>query len=123
MYSIEDIVRILLNPNLDLVCTKVPSSISSNVAFVVDTSKLEDMEDITADDMGVWKNNRVDTGYVRVSVVEEEIQVEKCGPPASRSGPTYTLKRVYRIHGTNPALRKLTACLYGKFTHCNGFEV
>lgn len=64
MYSIEDIVRILLNPNLDLVCTKVPSSISSNVAFVVDTSKLEDMEDITADDMGVWKNNRVDTGYV-----------------------------------------------------------
>lgn len=123
MYSIEDIVRILLNPNLDLVCTKVPSSISSNVAFVVDTSKLEDMEDITADDMGVWKNNRVDTGYVRVSVVEEEIQVEKCGPPASRSGPTYTLKRVYRIHGTNPTLRKLTACLYGKFTHCNGFEV
>ena len=61
------------------------------MAFVVDTSKLEDMEDITADDMGVWKNNRVDTGYVRVSVVEEEIQVEKCGPPASRSGPTYTL--------------------------------
>ena len=69
----EDIVRILLNPNLDLVCTKVPSSISNNVAFVVDTSKLEDMEDITADDMGVWKNNCVDTGYVRVSVVEEEI--------------------------------------------------
>ena len=36
---------------------------------------------------------RVGTGYVQVSVVEEEIQVERCGPPASRSGPTYTLKR------------------------------
>jgi len=54
------------------------------------------------DDMGVWKNNRDDTGYVQVSV-GKDVQVVKCGPP--QSVPTYTLKRVYHLHGTNPTLR------------------
>ena len=94
------------------------------MAFVVDTSKLKDMDDITADDImaddiGVWKNNCVDTGYVQVSVEEEAVQV---GPPAFQSAPTYTLKQVYHIHGTNHTLKKLMACLYGKFTHCKDFE-
>ena len=120
LYSIEDIVRILLNSRKTssrLLCSKVPTSISSNVAFVVDTSKLEDAEDVMADDMGVWKNNRVDTGYVRVSTADGVItQVEKCGPPTSQSAQTYTVKRIYHNHGTNPSLRKLTARLYGKCT-------
>lgn len=37
------------------------------MTFVVDTSKLYDMDDIMADDMGVWKNNRVDTGCMSIS--------------------------------------------------------
>jgi len=45
IYCTEDLARILLNPTLDLVSTKVPSSISNNVAFVVDTRKLEDIGD------------------------------------------------------------------------------
>ena len=113
LYTTEEIVRILLKP--DRVCTKVPCSIACNVTFVVDTSKLGDKEDATADDMGVWKNNRVDTGYVRVSMAEDEItQVEKCSIPTSHSSLVYTVKRVYRTHGTNLSLRKLTASLYGE---------
>ena len=43
-----------------------------------------------ADDMGVWKNNRVDTGYVCVSTADGVItQVEKCGPPTNQSAQTY----------------------------------
>lgn len=60
------------------------------MAFVVDMDDI--MADIMADDMGVWKFNHVDTGCVQVLVVEEEVQVEKCGPPAFQSAPTYTLK-------------------------------
>ena len=51
---------------------------------------------------------------------EEDVEVEKCGPPASQSVPTYTLKRAYHIHGTNRTLRKLVAHLYSKCTHGYG---
>ena len=67
VYGIEDIVCILLNPSpntLGVLCSKVPTGISVNIAFIVDTSKLEDENDLLADDMGVWKNNRVDTEHV-----------------------------------------------------------
>ncbi len=62
VYGIEDIVRILLNPRLSslgVLCTKVPTSIAVNAAFVVDVTKLEHKDDLLSDDMGVWKNNRV----------------------------------------------------------------
>ena len=52
------------------------------------------MVDIMVEDMGAWKNNHVDTEYVQVSVVEEDVQVEKCGPPASKSVLTYTLELI-----------------------------
>ena len=57
VYSFENVVRILLNPKLDtsgVLCSKVTTSISGNISFVVDTSKLEHKD---ADDMGMWKNN------------------------------------------------------------------
>ena len=43
-YSAVDILQILLNPKLreyQLICNTVPISIQKNVAFVVDTSRLE----------------------------------------------------------------------------------
>ena len=47
-------------------CCKVSTQISSNVAFIIDTSSLDNSEDIDSDDMGTWKNNRVDKSYVSV---------------------------------------------------------
>ena len=32
----------------------------------------------------------------------------------SASGPFYTVKRVYRVHGTNRCLKKLTAYIMGR---------
>ena len=104
----------LLNPKLresKQICNTVPISIHKNVAFVVDTSKLEDPSDILADDMGVWKHNGVDTGCFKVLISSTEIQVTK--EVASCSDPLYTVKRVYRIHATNQSLKKLTAYVIG----------
>ena len=93
IYTTENIVQILFNPCLSssgLLCSKVPCSVSHDVAFVVDTNKLDDKEDILSDNMGVWKNNLVDKGYVRVSVAEHKVtRVEKCGPPTSHSAPIH----------------------------------
>lgn len=48
-------------------CQRVPITVSHNVAFLVDVTKLDDPGDISSDDMGVWKNNGVDTCYVTVA--------------------------------------------------------
>lgn len=111
LYSARDIVYILLDPDMkdsNLVCGKVPTSIHKNVAFVVDSSKLGDKTDYLADDMGVWINNGVDSTYFDVSISADgkiEAVIRASGPSA------YTVKRVYRIHGTNRSLKKVTAAI------------
>ena len=115
LYSATDIAKILLNPKLPgskQICTTVPVSIERNVSFIVDTTKLEDTADILSDDMGAWKHNGVDTGYFNVSMNSNGISVEKIEEPTSDQ--TYTVKRVYRVHGTNRSLKKLTAYILGK---------
>ena len=85
LYSAVDIIRILLNLAMKHskdVCSNVPTSIHKNVAFVVDTSKLEDRSDILTDDMGVWINNGVDT---TVSVCGNIIKAVKQAPPSTPS--------------------------------------
>ena len=119
LYSVEDIVQILLSPSLQssiFVSTKVPISVNENLAFVVNLDQLDNREDILSDDMGVWRNNGVDTTHVRVSFSTSKVEsVQKFHPPiASGTNCTYTVKRVYRTHATDKSLKKLTAYIYGK---------
>ena len=80
----------------------------------MDVDRLENQEDVLADDMGVWKNNGVDTSYVHATLSEKKVtSVEKCGPHSS-SANAYKVKRVYRTHATDGTLKKLTAYIYGK---------
>jgi len=48
--SYSDAVRILLNPNKDRVCTKLPIYIEQNCSFVVDLKSLQDPDDLKSDD-------------------------------------------------------------------------
>jgi len=119
LYSAKDIVFILLSPHMkesNQVCKKVPTSISKNVSFVVDLSKLADRTDFLADDMGVWINNGVDTAYFEVSMSADGTidTVTK----ATSHCPTFTIKRVYRTHGTNKSLKKLTAQIECMLLYC-----
>ena len=117
LYSVECIVRLLLHPQLQsskFISAKVPTSISESVSFLVDLDRLENRDDILADDMGVWKNNGVDTSYAHATLSAGKVMhVEKCGPPSS-SAQCYKIKRVYRTHATDRTLKKLTAYIYGK---------
>ena len=106
LYSVEDIVKVLLHPDLrssPYITTKVPTSISESVSFVIDLDKLENKDDVhvLSDEIGVWKNNGVDTTYVRVAFCGSRVKkVEKCSQPGS-----YSVKRVYRVHGTDRTLK------------------
>ena len=52
----DDVAGILLKKQIHLtqIATRVPTCISKNTAFVVDSTKLHNSEDIRCDDMGAW---------------------------------------------------------------------
>ena len=116
LFTVEDIVCSILWPSLDKrhICSKVLIAISHNVSFLVDTDKLADPLDILSDDMGSWKNNRVDSIPVMVSKTKTEItSVERSEMPGRNTKNTYMLRRVYRVHRTDKTLKKIIATLYG----------
>ena len=97
--SVEDVVRILLSPSLQsskFISTKIPTSVNENLAFVVNLDQHDDQKDALSDDMGVWKNNGVDTSHDHVSFSKSEVEfVQKFHPPIASNSCTYIVKRVY----------------------------
>ena len=117
LFTVEDTVKCLLHPRLNenYICKQVPISISHNACFIVDGSKLGDPDDVKCDDMGMWKNNGVDTTHLQVKVnAARVVSVTKCQP---NSRGTHILKRTYRVHGTDESPRKITATIYGKVVY------
>ena len=57
LLTTQECVTVLLNSKLrdSSICSKVPFSVEINAVFVVDLNKLSSPNDITCDDMGVWK--------------------------------------------------------------------
>ena len=120
LFTYEDVVMAILWSNLSKkhVCSRVPVAISHNVSFLVDTSKLGDSQDVLSDDMGSWKNNRVDNIVVKVQKTNEEVKsVEKVKgsvvPTSGGSNRYYTLKRVYRTLNIDSTLKKIIATVSG----------
>jgi hypothetical protein len=69
--------------------------------------------DILCDDMGSWKNNRVDSIPVAVSKGSTEItSVQRLATSSRKTKSNYTLRRVYRVHRTDKTLKKIIASLY-----------
>ena len=116
LYPLEDIVHLLLFPGLHdsrFTCSKVPTSIHQSASFIIDLNCLDSHKDILADDMGVWKNNRVDTTYVSVLFCEGHVTNVKKLKSSDSFTEAYSVKRVYRVHNTDTTLKKITAYIYG----------
>ena len=60
-------VRAILDCPADLLCSSHPANISINCAFVVDTSKLRDCNDIKCDDCGAWKQTKTATNHLKLT--------------------------------------------------------
>jgi hypothetical protein len=118
LLSAEDTVRCISHPQYKEthVCSKTPTYINHNIMFLVDMTKLGDPTDVDSDDLGVWHNNRVDSLHFSVKVGKKEVAKVKKVPARSQSikNNIYTLKRVYRIHGTDRSFRKVSASLIGE---------
>lgn len=94
IFTISDLVTCLLHDKR-FFCHKVPTQISSNVAFIIDMSSLDNSEDIESDEMGTWKNNRVDKSYVSVEITTNKVSsVAKTSGTSMKNG-IFLVKRVY----------------------------
>ena len=116
LFTIQDVATCILHPkhNPAYFCRKVPTHVNSNVSFLVDTNQFDDPGDIDSDDMGVWRNNRVDSVHITVQADSRAVtSVKKCMKSSKRG--VFLLKRVYRIHGTDSSLRKITSTIYGMY--------
>ena len=58
-YGEEQLIKILLDPNLDRqhVCTTWPITFNSSSTFVIDISKLKHPDDVKKDNFGKWKHS------------------------------------------------------------------
>lgn len=100
----SEILKILLRPIADNVTCKVPPhNISHNVSFLLDTSGLESKNDWKCDDMGAWKNNKVQRIHL-------DLEPDRHVVPVDNTHEGYTLKRIYY----NLDLRKIVSFLPGK---------
>ena len=119
LFSLEDTAKCLLHPQHSQhhLCTKTPISVNHNVCYLVDTNALEDQEDINCDDMGVWRNNRVDTTQVLVSrdtTKVVKVVKQQRGAHKMQGLEHFSVKRIYRVHGTDSSFRKITSMIFGE---------
>ena len=65
----KKVVEILLHPRQELVARTVPNSVSTNSAYVVDTSAphVKHIKNVLADDLGAWKPNGTKQFFYRAS--------------------------------------------------------
>ena len=114
-YSVEDAVKIILQPHQN-VCTQQPIGCRTSGTFVVDLSKLDDRDDIKADDLGVWKNQGVRSTYCSIKFESEEVKkITVLGSkPAVMRSSVYRLKRTYWIHAEDNRVCRRIFELEGK---------
>ena len=63
-------------PHPSVVCSVTPRPVMENKSFIVDTTKLENINDLPADDCGSWLNNGQHSFRYRLS---EDSEYERIG--------------------------------------------
>ena len=84
------------------------------MSSLVNTEELSDPQDILSDNMGAWKNNRVNSIRMKVVKTAEEVAiVKRIESHVKQTLHMYRLQQVYRVHRTDNTLKKIIATLYG----------
>jgi len=82
--STKDIVDALISISQEekpTTCSKVPTNVSHNTLFVVDTWQLNDFWDIKCDDMGSWKNNGRKRSKTGIPGMDHDVYRQFYSPP------------------------------------------
>ncbi len=90
------------------IATKVPSNVSKNTAFVVDTTKLRHEEDIKCDDMGAWEC----TGSKKLHYVMGETGGVCRNKTKEESQKQYELKWQSFVNTSDTSVRKIVITVH-----------
>ena len=71
-------MRIILQAQETDTCMEQPIGCSSSMTFLVDASKLQDREDIRADDLGVWINRVVKSSFCTINIQGDAVKMLLC---------------------------------------------
>lgn len=108
-------VTAILNTPKEFVCSKHPTQININCAFVVDTSKLKDSGDLKCDDCGAWKQTKTATTYLAVCVGRDGSvsSVHRCSLSKSSTRKRYytLIRRHYICKSSNDLSRHISILL------------
>lgn len=93
-------VKIILQAWETEICSQQPIGCSSSMTFLVDVSKLQDTDDIRADDLGVWNNKGVKSTFCTVMIQDDSVKNVTVldYKPSVKSSNVYHLKRMYCVH-------------------------
>ena len=101
-------VKIILQAREAEICSEQPIGCSSSMTFLVDVSKLQDRDDIRADDLGVWDNKGVKSTFC--SIVMQGDSVKNVAvldyKPSMKSSNVYRLKRTYWVHSEDKRISR-----------------
>ena len=94
-----DLVSILLNPKVAIVCKHVPLRCEKNASFLIDTRSLKHPNDWKSDEIGSHHNlGLVSKGYFDIS---DEVCFLSKSRPSRRTGNTVQLKKSYWTHSVH----------------------
>ena len=115
----SEAVKILLNGEQSLVCSKQPVLVDDNYIFLVNLTSLDDPDDIKSDDCGHWVHNGHKSIYVAVKSQNGEVinvkSIVKPIPPDENS-TVYCLVRTYYIHDPHDDFKRIFYHIFGKLS-------
>lgn len=78
-------LRILFEVDKSKICTSQPYGCTGSYTLVVDSTILDDKDDLKCDDLGVWHHNGVSTQYFDVEFEGQNVRDHTIGKQASCS--------------------------------------
>ena len=101
-------IRAILDTPQELMCTKHPTQININCAFVVDTSKLHDPGNTKCDDCGAWKQTKTATTHLKITFCSGGVDSVKCCSNITKQNHYTLVRRHYTCRSSTDLSRHIS---------------
>ena len=110
-FSIEKLGEILLTGSVSAreICSRQPTGVHHNAAFVVDLKALDDYNDIRADENGVWKRNGAPIAYISLHDGANVVRRKSM----KNHSHFFKVSRTYYTHSSSPDFHRIITFVTG----------
>ena len=114
-YSAEQLLRILLQPDVSKICSVRPTCVSQSSTYVIDVRNFPNKDDIKKDDFGIWRYSGSHPQYFKAYEQDDGyLKIEKCAEGATGSN-VVVLRHLHCTHPSNNEFKRLICFLSGKY--------